>query len=105
MGIIIALSGKKGSGKSTLANEMSSWYSDEMGESAFVCSFADDLKEFCINVLELRREQCYGSDDDKNTPTNYLWDNMSHFLRWKFGSCEYILKTDRKPLKCEIHNP
>lgn len=33
-------------------------------------AFADPLKEFCINVLGLTEEQCYGSDDDKNTLTN-----------------------------------
>jgi hypothetical protein len=40
-------------------------------------SFADLLKqEVCMDVLGLTRAQCYGSDDDKNTPTQYVWENM-----------------------------
>jgi len=33
-------------------------------------AFADPLKEFCINVLGLTEEQCYGEDEDKNSLTN-----------------------------------
>jgi hypothetical protein len=39
-------------------------------------SFADPIKEFCMDVLGLTQEQCYGEDADKNSPTPYLWDNM-----------------------------
>lgn len=40
-------------------------------------SFADRLKQdVCINILGLTWDQCYGSDDIKNTSTNLLWENM-----------------------------
>lgn len=39
-------------------------------------SFADLLKQTCINVLGLETHQCYGTDDDKNTKTSLLWENM-----------------------------
>lgn len=41
-----------------------------------VYSFADALKEFCINVLGLSYEQCYGTDEQKNSLTHLLWENM-----------------------------
>lgn len=39
-------------------------------------AFADPLKEFCINVLGLTYEQCYGTTEDKNSLTNLKWENM-----------------------------
>lgn len=41
-----------------------------------ICSFADELKNFCINVFGLTREQCYGSEENKNSFTNLKWENM-----------------------------
>jgi hypothetical protein len=40
-------------------------------------SFADPLKQdICMNIFGLTWAQCYGSDDDKNTPTSLSWENM-----------------------------
>lgn len=40
-------------------------------------SFADILKQdVCIGVLGLSHEQCYGTDEDKNTLTDLRWENM-----------------------------
>lgn len=42
-----------------------------------VYSFADLLKEeICIKTLGLTREQCYGTDEQKNSLTNLYWENM-----------------------------
>jgi hypothetical protein len=41
-----------------------------------VYNFADVLKQTLMNVFDLTWEQCYGTDDDKNTPTKVLWANM-----------------------------
>ena len=84
--IIIALSGRKGSGKDTVApfvagwcmDRADRWISDDFlpgGYSVKRYSFADNLKEFCIQTLGLRKEQCYGTDDEKNTLTQYKWQN------------------------------
>lgn len=86
--IIIALSGRKGSGKNTVAKFIASHY--EMNTlspgNVLECSFADNIKTFCIETLGLSREQCYGSDDQKNAPTQYLWENVRNSLiRRKFG--------------------
>ena len=39
-------------------------------------SFADDLKSFCINVLGLKWEQCYGANADKDSLTHLKWEDM-----------------------------
>jgi len=74
---IIALSGKKGSGKNTLSSYIVSYidkyYSDQFPVGEF--AFADGIKDFCIDILGLEYNQCYGSDDDKNTLTHYEWEN------------------------------
>jgi len=40
-------------------------------------SFADPLKRFCVDVMGLREEQCFGTDDDKNTLAEpYAWEDF-----------------------------
>ena len=39
-------------------------------------SFADPLKVIAIELFGLKMEQCYGTDEDKNTPVNIKWENM-----------------------------
>lgn len=39
-------------------------------------SFADILKQnICMDILNLSYEQCYGTDDDKNSLTDIFWEN------------------------------
>lgn len=73
--IIIGISGKKQSGKSTLCESLFNYLESKCGkDSCSVYSFADSLKEkVCIDVLGLTREQCYGTDEQKNTSTIYSW--------------------------------
>jgi hypothetical protein len=40
-----------------------------------IYNFADILKtDICINILGLTKEQCYGSDDQKNELTDMFWE-------------------------------
>jgi hypothetical protein len=39
-------------------------------------SFAMPLKDFCIGILGLTEEQCFGNDEQKNSNTHLLWENM-----------------------------
>lgn len=91
---IIAFGHFKQSGKSTSCDFLASYiknrynnntdfYGNEIikGLEQNVCpvkiySFADKLKEFCMDVLGLTHAQCYGSDDDKNSLTHLRWENM-----------------------------
>lgn len=90
---IIALSGRKGAGKNTVAQHLRKYFclkhypirKHDIEQLTYECSFADTLKEFCIETLGLTREQCYGTDEEKNTPTKYNWEDAPDFFRWKFG--------------------
>tara|TARA_R110002110_G_scaffold14288_5_gene66901 strand:+ start:382 stop:1158 length:777 start_codon:yes stop_codon:yes gene_type:complete len=39
-------------------------------------SFADPLKIIAIQLFGLTEKQCFGTDDDKNTPINIKWERM-----------------------------
>ena len=50
---------------------------NQLAQTVKVYSFADTLKnEICMNMLGLSYDQCYGSDEEKNSPTNIKWSNM-----------------------------
>jgi hypothetical protein len=73
---ILAFSGRKQSGKSTAAEyvEMTIEHFN-LPLSYKTYSFADPLKyDICINILGLTHNQCYGSEEDKNTLTDLEWD-------------------------------
>ncbi len=78
--LIIGLSGKKQSGKNTACNALQSLIEKE--KSCKVYSYADALKEkICIDILGLSYEQCYGTDEQKNTLTSYKWNKMPKEIR------------------------
>ena len=41
-----------------------------------IYAFADVLKEFAVDVLGLEYDQVYGNNQEKNSPTHLLWENM-----------------------------
>lgn len=41
-----------------------------------IYAFADVLKEFAVDVLGLKPNQVYGTNEEKNSPTHLLWENM-----------------------------
>jgi len=44
-------------------------------------SFADSLKQYvCMHLLGLTHEQCYGTNEQKNSPTHLKWENMPGVL-------------------------
>lgn len=51
----------------------------------FKFGFADELKFFCHSMFGLDLEIIYGTDDDKNTPTNFNWENMPTKVKGKSG--------------------
>lgn len=74
---IIAFSGRKQSGKSTAGEYIQNLiYSIDPKINVNTYSFADPLKNMCVNLLGLTPQQCWGSDEDKNSLTSLLWENM-----------------------------
>lgn len=74
---IIAFAGRKQSGKTTCSDYVArTFYSHMYGQKAKIYNFADSLKkDICMNILGLTQDQCYGSDDDKNTLSDCYWEN------------------------------
>jgi len=74
---ILAFAGRKQSGKSTSAEYVKSIF--EQNNKDKICqiySFADPLKAgICMEIFGLTYDQCYGSDEDKNTMTDLVWNN------------------------------
>lgn len=73
---IIGFSGKKGSGKDTLAKFLFENSVDLFGVEASIHSFAGPMKNVCIDLFGLDHNQVFGTDDEKNTPTKYRWEDF-----------------------------
>lgn len=87
--MIIAFSGRKQSGKSTSCEYVQSMVQQYFPNmSCKTYSFADPLKQdICINILGLTYDQCYGTDDDKNTLTSLRWKDMPGYdITWTWMS-------------------
>ena len=46
-------------------------------------NFADPLKQLCINLFGLKYSQCYGTDNEKNTNVNIMWESLPDDLSSK----------------------
>lgn len=49
-----------------------------------IIAFATPLKEFCIKVLGLSHEQCYGTNQQKNSQTKVMWNGLPLGVRMKY---------------------
>lgn len=76
--MIIAFAGRKQSGKTTSCEFIQKYANGILKpfNSVKIYNFADPLKQdICMNILGLTKEQCYGTDDQKNELVNCYWDN------------------------------
>jgi len=74
MRYLILMCGRKRTGKETaykLLKELLLAKKPSLNIQEF--QFSTPLKKFCIEVLGLRWEHCYGSDRERESPTQYLW--------------------------------
>jgi hypothetical protein len=76
---IIGISGRKQSGKSTSGDYLFQLFKTLYpNKKVKLYAFADRLKQdICINILGLLHNQCYGTDDQKNTITNICWQGKN----------------------------
>lgn len=75
---IIAFAGRKQSGKTTSCEFVQKYGNGRLQplNSVKIYNFADPLKQdICINILGLTKEQCYGTDEQKNELVNCYWNN------------------------------
>ena len=71
---VIIISGKKQAGKDTACDVLMSSLKPTLSCTKY--SFADPLKQFLINVFGLSWAQCYGTDADKNSPSQVKWKSL-----------------------------
>lgn len=86
---IIIVTGKKQSGKDTGCQYLTEWLNAKYGAapnpvSIKTYAFADTLKIFLMEHFGLTYEQCYGTNEQKNSATNVRWDQFSIYIRWKY---------------------
>lgn len=75
---IVGLYGSKGVGKDFVGELFKELVeSSEMDFGfAYTMALADPIKDYAIKYLGIPRELAYGSDEDKNTLTDFLWERM-----------------------------
>jgi hypothetical protein len=81
MTTIIGLSGKKQSGKDTLLLNLTPHFRGITKKY----SFADGLKNFLVDVMGLEPDQVWGTDEQKNSLTQYAWESIPEYIRWENG--------------------
>jgi hypothetical protein len=129
----IVFSGKKQAGKTTAAHHAADLlkreyvkqetqkFFDDIGEDngefiippivgistnfVKITSFAEPIKEFCINILDITEEQIYGSEEAKNIPTSYLWDNLPYMIRTRYGKSAELIATAYEPYDTSPQTP
>jgi intein/homing endonuclease len=62
-------------------------------------NFADVFKKFLIEVMGLRKEQCYGTDRQKNTFTKYKWENLPESVCLSYETCRGRYLTGREMMQ------
>lgn len=76
---IIAFAGRKQSGKTTCSEFVQTYGNGAIHppNSVKIYNFADPLKQdICINILGLTKDQCYGTDEQKNELVNCYLDGQ-----------------------------
>jgi hypothetical protein len=65
-------------------------FDNVLGNHIRLYSFAYKLKQVCIDLFGLTYEQCYGTDENKNTKTKLKWEHMPGVITKKVDWDEEI---------------
>ncbi len=63
--------------------EVGAWASQMVWPLVKDYAFANSLKITCMNLFDLTYAQCFGTDEDKNTPSRIAWSDMHKLLDTK----------------------
>ena len=63
--------------------EFAPWAAHNMWPYVKHYSFASPLKEIAVGLFGITEEQCYGTDQEKNTPINIKWEDMPTKVKQK----------------------
>jgi len=71
-----------------------------------IYSFADILKEeVCIKILGLTHEQCYGTDEEKNSVTHLMWEDMPGVITPQYADVCDVDWCTIKDIGLTMHEP
>jgi hypothetical protein len=56
--------------------DVANLFDNELGKFIKVYAFADKLKRLSVELLGLKEEWVFGTDEQKNTPTHITWDQI-----------------------------
>ena len=72
---------------------------EEMWPHVKMYSFADTLKSLAVHLFGLRPEQVYGSEEDKNSLTQFRWENMPGvYTGYEGGLQNYVTYKEDGPM-------
>jgi|APGre2960657373_1045057.scaffolds.fasta_scaffold00736_17 hypothetical protein len=63
-------------------------------DSIKICSFAHGVKMVATDILGLSGNQVYGTQEEKNSPTEYFWENMPLWIRWENSKRKSIFSSN-----------
>jgi hypothetical protein len=70
----------------------------DLDKVAGIYNFADALKGICIDLLGLTHEQVWGTDEQKNSRTQFMWENLPTSIRWANGGSK-LAKPPREDIQ------
>lgn len=92
--MLLAFSGRRESGKSSCVEFLTrnayelfpvehAWDGDDCTSAPRVqlVPMAKPMKDFCENVLGVPREHLWGTNEQKDSPTRYRWEDLPHYHR------------------------
>lgn len=83
----ISMSGKKGSGKDTAATELK-WLLEDRDLRVVITHFAAPIKKMGAEIFGIPYEISYGSNEDKETLCDVLWEGLPMAVRQKYGTTD-----------------
>ena len=57
--------------------DVTNLFDNELGKFIKIYAFAHKLKMLCVELLGLKEEWVFGTDEQKNTPTHIMWDQIN----------------------------
>jgi len=85
--------------------EAQDFFAENVWPFCKIYAFADPLKAICCQILGLSPQQCYGSQEDKNTNTHLNWEDMPSVIDPRMMKEFHINSDDLIKLKLIQHDP
>ena len=89
----IVISGRKQVGKDTVARRLDDYF-EAHDIKTTTTYFAEPLKKLCNNLFGIPFELLYGTDEQKNMPTDVMWDTFDVSIRLKYAIKTEIERVD-----------